>query len=98
MNPWLTADDKARLMGILQNKNQLSVAQPEDLIRAKMDLDAVEAQTKAALAEERAAIASEKAANASVKNARYMFWSVVAAAASALASLATAIFTVIWHH
>ena len=98
MCPWLTGDDKAKLMGILQEEASVSLAKPQDLIRAKMDLETIEAQTKAALAEERAAVASEIAAKASVKNAKYMLWSVFAAALSAIASLATAVFAAIWHH
>jgi hypothetical protein len=56
-----------------------------------LEIEIAEAQNRAALAEERAAIATEIAANASVKNARYMLWSVIAAAVSAFGSLASAI-------
>jgi hypothetical protein len=57
-----------------------------------------DAQMQAALAEERAAIATEIAAKASVENARYMFWSVAAAAVSALASLASTAIAVFAYH
>lgn len=97
MCPWLSGDDKAELMGILQAASRVSPSNRENLIRAKMDLDATEAQTKAALAEERAAIASEIAAKASVQNAKYMLWSVIAAAVSAIASLGSAVLAVMWH-
>src|SRR5262249_34960085 len=69
----------------------------ENILRTGMDLEAVDAQTKAAVAEERAAVATERAADATVRNARYMFWSVIAAAVSAIASLGSTAITVFWH-
>jgi hypothetical protein len=63
----------------------------DTILRAKMDLEVADAQVRAAMAEERAAAATEIAANASIKNARYMLWSVVAAAVSAVGSLGAAI-------
>jgi hypothetical protein len=52
-----------------------------------MQFSTTDAQVKAANAEELSARASERAAEATIINARYMLWSVVAAAISAAASL-----------
>jgi hypothetical protein len=55
-----------------------------DLLRSKMELETADAQLRSAIASE--------------KNAQYMLWSVVAAALSALASLASTIIAVFVHH
>src|SRR5262249_8574933 len=50
-------------------------------------IESTQAQTRAAIAEERAAEAATSTAASTERNARYMRWSVFAAAASALGSL-----------
>jgi len=94
----MRAEDKHNLLILLPKRMKLSEASTEDWLRAKMDLENTEAQTQAAIAEERAAIASEKAADASIKNARYMLWSVIAAALSAVGSLVSTALAVFGHH
>jgi hypothetical protein len=56
-----------------------------------MHLEAIEAQTRAAIAQERAAGALELAATAAAKNSRYLLAAVVAAAISAAISLITVV-------
>jgi hypothetical protein len=97
MSYWMNDQQKNDLLIFLNNRQKVGEANQEDLLRTRMDLEAVDAQTKAAVAEERAAVATEIAANATVKNARYMFWSVIAAAVSAIASLGSTAITVLWH-
>ena len=62
-----------------------------------MHLEAIEAQTRAAIAEERAAAAVEKAANAAIKNTRYMLGTAVAAGISAMASLLIMVIALVAH-
>ncbi|MGA7070870.1 hypothetical protein [Bradyrhizobium sp.] len=97
MPTWITDEEKQKLVSTLSAQFRGGTASPADALHAKMDLELLESQIKASQAEERAAIASEVAANASVKNARYMLWSVIAAAVSALASLGSTIISVAGH-
>lgn len=60
-----------------------------------LQLKSSEAQIAAANAEKRAADAAVESADATKLNAKYMLWSVVAAAFSAFGSLATAIITAV---
>jgi hypothetical protein len=62
-----------------------------------MHLEAIEAQTRAAIAEERAATALELAANAAVKNNRYLLATLVAAAISAVAALLITVIALVAH-
>ncbi len=54
-----------------------------DIARAKLELEIADAQVRSAVASE--------------KNARYVLWSVIAAAVSALAALASTLIAVVWH-
>lgn len=54
-------------------------------------IESTQAQTRAAIAEERAAEAAASTAASTERNARYMRWSVFAAAASAFGSLLAAL-------
>jgi hypothetical protein len=60
-----------------------------------LQMKSSEAQIAAANAEKRAADAAVESADATKLNAKYMLWSVVAAAFSAFGSLATAIITAV---
>ena len=95
---WMTESDKEQLVRHIQQEWKTGSKTTADVLHAKMSIEGMEAQTKAAFAEERAAIAGEIAANASVKNAKYMLWSVIAAAVSAIASLGSTLISVIGHH
>lgn len=79
-------DEEARktLLTSLENmrKGGYTVTQG-DIAEAKIELEVCEAQVRAAVASE--------------KNAGYMLWSVIAAALSALAALATAVISLVWH-
>jgi len=94
---WITESEKDAFLTSMTNQSQGGTVPSSQIALAKMSLETLEIQGRAALAEERAAIASEKAANASVKNAKYMLWSVIAAATSAIAALASTIFA-LGHH
>lgn len=83
MSRWMQDAEKTGLLKLLESREH-SAANREDILRAKMHLEAIEAQAAAATAEERAAAALELAAQAAVKNSRYMFATVVAAAISAV--------------
>jgi hypothetical protein len=83
---------------VLSARQQTGSVNVEDILRTRMELESTEAQTRAAAAEEKAAVASERAADATVRNAHYMLWSVIAAAVSAIASLASTSIVVFGHH
>jgi hypothetical protein len=78
--------EKTGLLKLLESREH-SAASREELLRTKMHLEAIEAQTRAAVAEEQAAAALDLAANAAVKNARYMLATAVAAGVSAVICL-----------
>jgi hypothetical protein len=61
--------------------------------QTQAQLDACQAQIAAANAEERAANAAVETAQHAQRNAKYMLWSVIAAAASALISLISTLYT-----
>jgi hypothetical protein len=96
MSPWIQDAEKKGLLKLLESREH-SAANREDFLRTKMHLEAIEAQTRAAIAEERAATAVELAANASVKNSRYLLATVVAAAISAVTSLLAIVIALIAH-
>jgi hypothetical protein len=78
--------EKTGLLKLLESREH-SAASREEFLRTKMHLEAIEAQTRAAVAEEQAAAALDLAANAAVKNARYMLATAVAAGVSAVICL-----------
>jgi len=86
MSPWMQDAEKTGLLKLLESREH-SAASREELLRTKMHLEAIEAQTRAAVAEEQAAAALDLAANAAVKNARYMLATAVAAGVSAVICL-----------
>jgi hypothetical protein len=96
MSPWMQDAEKTGLLKLLESREH-SAANREDLLRVKMHLEAIDAQTRAALAEERAAAAVELAANVAVKNHRYMFATVAAAGLSAVASLLITVIALVAH-
>jgi hypothetical protein len=98
MSYWMSDQQKNELLVLLHHRQKMGGVTQEDILRTRMDLETVDAQMKAAAAEEKAAIASERAADATIRNARYMLWSVVAAAVSAIASLGSTAIAVFWHH
>jgi hypothetical protein len=65
---------------------------------AEAEKEAARAATNAATAESDAARAAIETAAATNRNARYMLWSVIAAAVSAIASLASTAIAVFGHH
>jgi hypothetical protein len=88
--------EKTGLLKLLESREH-SAANREDFLRAKMHLEGIEAQTRAAIAQERAAAAVELAAQAAAKNNRYMLATVVAAAISAVTSLLIMVIAVVAH-
>jgi hypothetical protein len=80
-----------------QTEWQIKAAQAQ-VEAAEAEKDAARAATVAAKAESDAAKAAIDTAAAIKKNAQYMLWSVVAAAVSALASLASTAIAVFAHH
>jgi SOS response regulatory protein OraA/RecX len=98
MGNWISDAEKTELVKVVESRFRSGTVGRDEILRAKMDLGVADAQMQAAVAEERAAIATEVAAKASVRNARYMLWSVIAAAVSAIASLASTAIAVFGHH
>ena len=96
MSPWMQDAEKTGLLKLLESREHSS-ANREDVLRTKMHLEAIDAQTRAAMAEERAAAAVELAANAAAKNSRYLLAAVGAAAVSAVSCLMIAIIVLIAH-
>jgi outer membrane protein TolC len=77
--------DKTELLEIINSKfNSGMGVDRSDILRTKMELETAESQLRSAIASER--------------NARYMLWAVIAAAVSALASLASTAIVVLEHH
>jgi hypothetical protein len=93
MVSWMTEAEKNGLLKLLENRTAHAAADREEVLRAKMALEAIDAQMASALATQRAAAASETAAITSMRNAQYLLGAAIAAAISAAASL---IATVIW--
>jgi hypothetical protein len=100
MVSWMTEAEKNGLLKLLENRTGHAAtgtghaaADREEVLRAKMALEAIDAQMASALATQRAAAASETAAITSMRNAQYLLGAAIAAAISAAASLIT---TVIW--
>jgi|HubBroStandDraft_6_1064221.scaffolds.fasta_scaffold972276_2 hypothetical protein len=83
MTVWLTKEEKDRWIAVVTNRFKSGTASADDILKTKMELDALETTTKAATASER--------------NARYMLWSTIFAAISAVAALGSAIITLIRH-
>lgn len=78
-------EDRDLLLSILTNQYKSGFPTTQvDILRTKMELETADAQLRSA--------------NASEKNATYMLWSVVAAALSAVASLASTAIVVFGHH
>ena len=96
MSRWMQEAEKTGLLKLLESREH-SAQNREDLLRVKMHLEAIEAQTRAAIADERAANAIESAANAAVENNRYLLAVLGAAAICAVASLLITIITAIAH-
>lgn len=96
MCPWMQDAEKTGLLKLLESREH-SAANREELLRAKMHLEAIDAQTRAAIAEERAASAAELAAKAAVKNNQYMLATVVAAGISAVTALVILVITLLAH-
>lgn len=76
--------DVQDLVRIARNRYNSGMGQKDDIIRAQIELELADAQLKSARASE--------------SNARYMLWSVIAAAISAFASLASTAIAVFGHH
>jgi hypothetical protein len=72
MAGWLTKEDKERLVAQVRRDIDAGFATPGEVLKTKMELDAVEAAMRSAQASER--------------NARIMLWSTIFAFASAVAS------------
>ena len=96
MPPWMQDAEKTGLLKLLESREH-SAANREDFLRTKMHLEAIEAQTRAAIAEERAATALELAANAAVKNNQYLLATLVAAAIAAVAALLITVIVLVAH-
>jgi|GraSoiStandDraft_9_1057307.scaffolds.fasta_scaffold948293_1 hypothetical protein len=96
MSPWMQDAEKTGLLKLLESREH-SAASREELLRTKMHLEAIEAQTRAAIAEERAAAAVELAASTAGQNARYMFATAVAAGISAAVCLLIMIIVLVAH-
>ncbi|MGN6748929.1 MAG: hypothetical protein ACTHJS_10090 [Xanthobacteraceae bacterium] len=96
MAAWMQDAEKTGLLKLLESREH-SAANREELLRAKMHLEAIDAQTRAAIAEERAATAIELAAKAAVKNSQYMFATVVAAGVSAVTAMLILIIALLAH-
>ena len=96
MSPWMQDAEKTGLLKLLESREH-SAARREELLRTKMHLEAIEAQTRAAIAEERAAAAVELAASTAGQNARYMFATAVAAGISAAVCLLIMIIVLVAH-
>jgi hypothetical protein len=96
MCPWMQDAEKTGLLKLLESREH-SAANREELLRAKMHLEAIDVQTRAAIAEERAASAVELAAKAAIKNNQYMLATVVAAGISAVTALVILVITLLAH-
>jgi outer membrane protein TolC len=84
MSTWMSDAEKRELLTILENRYRNGAGQRDDILRVKMELEATEAQWRAAIAGER--------------NAKYMLWSIVGAAVSAVAALISTAIAVFGHH
>ena len=93
MVSWMTDAEKNGLLKLLENRSGQGAADREEVLRAKMALEAIDAQMASALATQRAAAASETAAMTAMKNARYLLGTAIAAAITAAAALVS---TVLW--
>jgi hypothetical protein len=96
MCPWMQDAEKTGLLKLLESREH-SAANREELLRAKMHLEAIDAQTRAAIAEERAAAAVELAAQATIKNSQYMLATTLAAGISAVIALVIVVIAVLAH-
>jgi hypothetical protein len=96
MCPWMQDAEKTGLLKLLESREH-SAANREELLRAKMHLEAIDAQTRAAIAEERAATAVELAAQAAIKNSQYMFATTLAAGISAVSALVVTVIALFAH-
>jgi len=86
MTEWLSKEDKKQLVvQAMERWNAGFVGGPtNDVLKAKMELEAIEAATRAA--------------NASERNAKYMLWATVFAAISAVASFLAVIVPLLSKH
>jgi hypothetical protein len=96
MCPWMQDAEKTGLLKLLESREH-SAANREELLRAKMHLEAIDAQTRTAIAEERAAAAVELAAQAAIKNSQYMLATTLAAGISAVIALVIVVIAVLAH-
>jgi hypothetical protein len=87
MSGFMSEAEKQELLVSVLKRGKGSITPREEFLRTKLEIDSGLTQLRAAEAEEKAAVASEKVADASAKNAKYMLWSVIAAAVSAIVSL-----------
>ncbi len=60
---WMTEAEKNGLLKLLENRNGHAAADREEMLRAKMASDAIDAQIGSILDTHRAAVASETAGN-----------------------------------
>ena len=96
MSPWMQDAEKTGFLKLLESREHSS-ANREDFLRAKMHLEAIDAQTRAAIADERAATAVELAAHAAIKNSRYMLATTLAAGFSAVTALVVLVIALFAH-
>jgi hypothetical protein len=78
MSIWMSDEHKKELLRLKENMYKAGFAPIEDILRSEMELEALEAQIRAAAATE--------------VNAKYMLWSVIVAALAAFGSAASAYF------
>lgn len=92
----LTAEQLTERLGTCEPGSTPHVGITAEILRRQLFLqyEAVEAQKRAALAEEKAAAEILAAAEVTRRNASFMLWAVIAALASAIASLATSIIAI----
>jgi outer membrane protein TolC len=76
--------DRDRLMAAIEEEFKVGSATQSDILRRKIELETADALLRSAAASER--------------NAKYMLWSVIAAAISALASLGSTVVSAFFHH
>ena len=96
MSPWMQDAEKTGLLKLLESREH-SAANREDFLRAKMHLEAIDAQTRAAIAQERSAAAVELAAKAAVKNSQYMLATTIAAGVSTVTALVLMVIVLFAH-
>ncbi len=104
MSEWMSDKQKHDLLAILGTHEGHSAAAKETVLMTRLQLETTDAELRAAAAEEKAAAAQQtaaaaltRAADAMAENARYVLWSVIAAAVAAIAALASTAIAVFAH-